>query len=216
MPKKKKLIMSALPYANGQLHFGHIAGAFLPSDCYARFERLQGNDVLYVCGSDEYGVAITLSADLAGWTPKEHVDHFHAINKDLFQKLHFSFDHYSRTTWPGHVATAQKFFLDLLKNGYIEPRVTEQLFSTQDNRFLADRYVTGTCPKCGFENARGDECTRCGASFEATDLKNPRSKITGAPLIRKETKHWFLLFDKFKDQLTEWLSKKTWKTIRQL
>ena len=208
---KKVLITSALPYANGQLHFGHIAGAYLPADCYARFQRLQGSDVLYICGSDEYGVAITLSAEMAGRSPKEHVDYFHTVNRDLFQKLHFSFDHFSRTTWPGHVATVQQFFLDLLKNGFIEEKVTEQLYSPQDQRFLADRYVVGTCPKCGFENARGDECTRCGSSYEATDLKNPRSKLTNAPLILKETKHWFLLFDKFKDQLSAWLSKKPWK-----
>jgi methionyl-tRNA synthetase len=210
-PHPKVLITSALPYANGQLHFGHIAGAYLPADCYARFERLQGSDVLYICGSDEYGIAITLSADLAGRTPQEHVDLFHAINKDLFAQLNFSFDHYSRTTWEGHVPTVQQFFLDLLANGHIEERVTDQLYSPQDNRFLADRYVIGTCPKCGFTEARGDECQRCGSSYEATDLKNPRSKLTNAPLILKATKHWFLLFDHFKDQLTEWLNQKNWK-----
>ncbi len=208
---KRILITSALPYANGQLHFGHIAGAYLPADCYARFQRLIGSEVLYICGSDEYGVAITLSAEMAGRTPQEHVDHFHAINKKLFEQLHFSFDHFSRTTWPGHIPLVQDFFLDLLKNGYIEEKVTEQLFSPQDNRFLADRYVIGTCPKCSFENARGDECTRCGSSYEATDLKNPRSKLTQAPLILKETKHWFLLFDKFKEPLTKWMSEKSWK-----
>jgi methionyl-tRNA synthetase len=210
---KKVLITSALPYANGELHFGHIAGAYLPADCYARFERLQGSDVLYVCGSDEYGVAITLSAELAGRTPKEQVDHFHRTNKELFQKLHFSFDHFSRTTWSGHIPTAQQFFLDLLQNGFIEEKVTEQLFSEQDNRFLADRYVVGTCPKCGYENARGDECLSCGTSgYEATDLKNPRSKLTGAPLILKETKHWFLLFNVFKEQLSDFVDSKAWKS----
>lgn len=210
-PAKKILVTSALPYANGQLHFGHIAGAYLPADCYARFERLQGSDVLYICGSDEYGIAITLSADLAGRSPQAHVDLFHAINKDLFAQLNFSFDHFSRTTWKGHVPTVQKFFLDLLAKGYIEERVTDQLYSPQDNRFLADRYVIGTCPKCGFTEARGDECQRCGSSYEATDLKNPRSKLTNAPLVLKATKHWFLLFDRFKDQLTQWLAEKNWK-----
>src|SRR5579863_6597331 len=126
--QRKVLITSALPYANGPLHFGHIAGAYLPGDCYARFQRLIGNDVLYICGSDEYGVAITLSADLAKRTPKQHVDIYHQINKDLFKKLGFSFDYYSRTTWEGHVATVQEFFLDLLKNGYIEEKVTDQLY----------------------------------------------------------------------------------------
>lgn len=205
------LITSALPYANGPLHFGHIAGAYLPADCYARFERLMGQDVLYICGSDEYGVAITLSADLAGRTPKAHVDIFHEINRKFFEELKISFDHYSRTTWPGHVETVQQFFKDLLANGHIEKQTTDQLYSEKDQRFLADRYVIGTCPKCGFENARGDECPKCGASYEATDLKNPRSKLTNAPLIRKPTEHWFLRFDHFKEQLNSWLASKNWK-----
>jgi len=208
---KKILITSALPYANGPLHFGHIAGAYLPGDCYARYERLKGNHVLYICGSDEYGIAITLSAEMAGRSPKEQVDLFHAINKQLFDQLNFSFDHFSRTTWPGHVKTTQQFFLDLLHNGHIEEKVTDQLFSEQDGKFLADRYVIGTCPKCGFTEARGDECQRCGASYEATDLLTPRSKMSQAPLVRKPTKHWFLRFDHFKKQLAEWIGKKEWK-----
>ncbi len=208
---EKILITSALPYANGPLHFGHIAGAYLPGDCYARFQRLKKNDVLYICGSDEYGVAITMSADLAGRTPQEHVDIFHEVNRNLFQRLNFSFDHYSRTTWKGHAAPVHQFFLDLLANGYIEERITNQLYSEADGKFLADRYVTGTCPRCGFENARGDECPQCGASYEATDLKNPRSKLTNAPLILKPTNHWFLLLDKFKERLVQWLDTKDWK-----
>jgi methionyl-tRNA synthetase len=208
---KKVLITSALPYANGPLHFGHIAGAYLPGDCYARFQRLLKNDVLYICGSDEYGVAITLSAELAGRKPKEHVDMFHQVNLNFFKKLNFSFDHYSRTTWKGHSKPVHQFFLDLLKNGYIEERITDQLYSESDNRFLADRYVVGTCPSCGFENARGDECPKCGASYDATDLKNPRSKLTNAPLIFKSTKHWFLLLDKFRERLITWLETKNWK-----
>src|ERR1700693_3645801 len=124
---KKILITSALPYANGPLHFGHIAGAYLPADCYARFQRLMKNDVLYICGSDEYGVAITLSAELAGRTPQQHVDMYHEVIKDLFKKLNFSFDHYSRTTWPGHTETTQQFFTELLENGFIEDKITEQL-----------------------------------------------------------------------------------------
>lgn len=208
---EKILITSALPYANGPLHFGHIAGAYLPGDCYARFQRLQGNDVLYLCGSDEYGVPITINAEAAGRTPQEHVDLYHAINKAFFEKLEFSFDHYSRTTWPGHVETVQQYFKDLLANGHIEAKVTDQLYSEKDHRFLADRYVVGTCPKCGFQEARGDECQRCGASYEATDLKNPRSKVSGAPLILKPTKHWFLRFDHFKDKLNAWIDQKQWK-----
>lgn len=208
---EKILITSALPYANGPLHFGHIAGAYLPGDCYARFERLLGNDVLYLCGSDEYGLPITISAEAAGREPQEHVDIYHAINKALFEKLEFSFDHYSRTTWPGHIETVQQYFKDLLANGHIEEKVTDQLYSEKDHRFLADRYVVGTCPKCGFPEARGDECQRCGSSYEATDLKNPRSKVSGAPLILKPTKHWFLRFDHFKDKLSHWIDQKHWK-----
>ena len=210
MPQKI-LITSALPYANGPLHFGHIAGAYLPGDCYARFQRMQKNDVLYICGSDEYGIAITLSAELAGRTPQEHVDIFHEVNHNLFKKMNFSFDHYSRTTWKGHIQPTQQFFLDLYHNGYIEEQVTEQLYSEADGKFLADRYVVGTCPRCGFENARGDECQKCGASYEATDLKNPRSKLTNSSLVRKPTKHWFLRLDKFKEQLNKWLETRDWK-----
>lgn len=209
--KEKYLITSALPYANGPLHFGHIAGAYLPADCFARFQRLQKNDVIYICGSDEYGIAITMSAEMAGRTPKEHVDLFHKIIQGFFKQLDISFDHYSRTTWDGHEGTASEYFLDLLHNGYIEERITDQLYSEKDQKFLADRYVIGTCPKCGFSDARGDECTKCGASYEATDLINPRSKLSNAPLQLKPTKHWFLLLDKLKDQLTSWIETKHWK-----
>jgi methionyl-tRNA synthetase len=209
--KEKILITSALPYANGPLHFGHIAGAYLPGDCYARFQRLMGNDVLYICGSDEHGVAITLSADLAGRTPKEHVDIYHKIIQDFFKKLEFSFDHYSRTTWPGHVGTTQEFFHALDRKGYIEEKTENHLYSEAEKRFLADRYVVGTCPKCGFAEARGDECQKCGASYEATDLKNPRSKITGSPLVLKPSNHLYLRFDKFKEKLAQWIQEKKWK-----
>jgi len=211
MMEEKILITSALPYANGPLHFGHIAGAYLPGDCYARFQRLLGNDVLYICGSDEYGVAITLSAEMAKRTPQEHVDLYHEVNKQLFETLNFSFDHYSRTTCKYHQEPSQRYFLDLLENGYIEDKVTDQLYSEEDGRFLADRYVTGTCPQCGFEEARGDECLKCGAAYEATDLLEPRSKLTGATLIHKPTRHWFLLLNKFKDRLLDWLETKDWK-----
>ncbi len=207
----KTLITAALPYANGSIHFGHLAGAYLPADCYARFSRLKGDEVLFICGSDEYGVAITLSAELAGRTCKEHVDIFHEVNKSLFQRLNISFDHYSRTTNPFHAEFCQKFFLELLKNGYIETMESDQLYCKEDNRFYADRYVVGTCPKCGYEAARGDECTKCGASFEAQDLKNPKAKQSGKPLTLKKTKHWFLRLDLFKDKLQKWISEKNWK-----
>lgn len=209
---QKILVTAALPYANGPLHFGHIAGAYLPADCYVRFQRLMQNDIIYICGSDEYGVAITLSADLAGRTPKQHVDIFHKINRDFFDKLQISFDHYSRTTWEGHAEVSQQYFHDLLANGFIEERVTDQLYSEADHKFLADRYVVGTCPRCGFDSARGDECTSCGASYEATELKNPRSKLTLAPLVLRPTKHWFLLLDLFKERLRSWIDSKEWKS----
>lgn len=210
--KKKILITSALPYANGPIHFGHIAGAYLPADIYARYMRQKQQDVLYICGSDEFGIAVAMSAEQAKRSPQEHVDNFHAINQDLFAKMKISFDHYSRTTWPGHVEATHQYFLDLLANGYIEERQTHQLYSEKEQRFLADRYVVGTCPKCRYDNARGDECTSCGASFEATDLINPRSKLTNSPLVLKETRHWFLRLDLFKDKLLSWLATKNWKS----
>ncbi|MCB1181143.1 MAG: methionine--tRNA ligase, partial [Chlamydiia bacterium] len=210
--RQKVLITSALPYSNGSLHFGHIAGAYLPADAYARFERLLGKEVLYICGSDQYGVAITLSAELAGRTPEEQSSFYHQVNTDLFKKLGFSFDHFSKTTCSEHAPTVTEFFWDLKKNGHIEEREAEQLFSEKENRFLADRYVVGTCPRCGYEEARGDECGRCGANYEATDLKNPRSKLTGFTLVSRKTKHYYLLFDHFKERLTNFLKTKGWKS----
>ncbi len=209
---KKVLITAALPYANGPLHFGHMAGAYLPADIYSRFIRQQDTDTLFICGSDEYGIAVALSAEVAKRTPQEHVDHFHAVNKELFAKMNIVFDHYSRTSWPGHIELTHQYFKDLLANGYIEEKETEQLYSEKEDRFLADRYVVGTCPKCGYDKARGDECTSCGASFDALDLKNPRSKLTGSPLIHKKTTHWFLRLDLFKEKLLEWLGQKNWKS----
>lgn len=211
MSVNKILITSALPYANGPLHFGHIAGAYLPGDCYARYMRMQGHEVLYLCGSDEHGVAITLSAEQAGRTPQAHVDLFDRINRELFAKLNFSFDHFSRTTWKGHAATTCAFFEVLNRKGYIEERTEKHLYSEKEQRFLADRYVTGTCPKCGHLEARGDECPKCGAAYEATDLKNPRSKVTGSPLVLKPSAHLYFRFDKFGGELSKWLQSKHWK-----
>jgi len=211
MKKKKVLITAALPYANGSIHFGHLAGAYLPADCYARYSRLIGNDTLYICGSDEYGVAISLSAELAGRSPEEHAEHFHTLNKSLFEKMEISFDHYSRTTWPRHSEATYEYFHDLLEEGYIEEQESEQLYSEKDDAFLADRYVVGTCPKCRYEKARGDECPKCGSSFEATDLLNPASKITGSPLALKKTNHWYLRLDLFREKLLQWINEKKWK-----
>jgi methionyl-tRNA synthetase len=207
----KILITSALLYANGPLHFGHMAGAYLPADIYARFNRLLGKDVLFISGSDEYGIAITLSAQLAGKTPQEHVEFYHHLNKSLFDQLEISFDHYSRTTWSEHGPIAQDFFKVLLEKNLVEEKETDQLYSEQENQFLADRYVMGNCPKCDFEEARGDECPKCAGSFDSIDLKNPVSKLSKKPLIKKRTKHWFLRLDLFKEDLLKWIKAKDWK-----
>jgi methionyl-tRNA synthetase len=207
----KRLITSALPYANGPLHFGHLAGALLPADCYARFCKLQGEDVCFICGDDEYGVAITLAAELAGRSPQEHVDLYHQQHVWALDQLAIRFTHFSRTTWEGHRETVDQFFLDLLERGHIEPITTDQLYSESEGKFLADRYVVGTCPKCHYDQARGDECPKCSAAYEAVDLIEPRSKLTNSPLVRRPTKHWFIRLDQFRESLLEWISKKNWK-----
>ncbi len=210
--KNKLLITSALPYANGEIHFGHLAGAYLPADIYARFMRMQDDtDVLFLCGSDEYGIAIEISAEINKTTPKKQIDLYHNINKKIFHLLNISFDHYSRTTWEGHKQVVLEFFNDLLENGYIEKITRKHLFSQKENKFLADRYVEGTCPKCKYEKARGDECPKCSASYEANDLINPISKLTQSPLIKKDSTHWYIKFDKFKDKLSKWLKTKNFK-----
>lgn len=211
MTLSKYLITSALPYANGALHFGHLAGACLPADIHARFQRFMGNDVLFVSGSDEYGVAITMSAEQEGRTPQAQADFYHFKNLALFQSLDFSFDHYFRTTSDHHAAPVKRFFEDLRKNGFVEQRLSDQLFSENEGRFLSDRYVEGICPMCDFERARGDECPRCGASYEAVDLRSPRAKSTNSPLICKKTLHWYLRLDLFKDRLSHWVATKSWK-----
>lgn len=208
---KKICITSALPYANGPLHFGHIAGAYLPADCYARFERMEGSDVLFLSGSDEYGIAITLSAEQAGRSPQEHVEIFHKKNLKLFETLSISFDFYGRTTGPKHAETTIDFFRVLEKKGYIEKKKEDHLYSEKEGRFLADRYVVGICPKCGFDKARGDECPSCASSYEACELKNPRSKVSGSSLTLRPSEHLYLRFDSFRKPLLEWIEKKSWK-----
>lgn len=208
---QKILITSALPYANGTIHFGHLAGAYLPADCYARFERRRGKDVCFISGSDEYGVAIAMSAELAHRTPQAHVDLFHAKNEELFQRVGMSFDYYGRTTMKEHAQTTRDFFLVLQRKGLVKKMESEQLYSEEDGQFYADRYVKGECPRCGFPEARGDECTKCGASYEAIDLKNPRTKIGNKPLQKKKTEHWYLLLDAQKEKLLDWLSTRDWK-----
>jgi len=209
--KERVLITSALLYANGKLHFGHLAGAFLPADIYARYKRMKGADVLFISGSDEYGIAITMSAEIEKREPKEQVDYYHEVNKALFKRMNISFDHYSRTTDKEHEPIVQQFFLDLLNNGYIEEKSSFRLYSKNEDKFLADRYVMGICPKCGYHEARGDECPKCGGNFEAEDLLNPVSKMTGDPLELKSTAHFFLRCDLFKEKLFSWLETKDWK-----
>lgn len=199
------LITSALPYANGPLHFGHIAGAYLPADVYARFRRLLGDEVLYICGSDEYGIAITLYAERDGMEYKAYVDKYHVMHKDLFKRLNISLDYFSRTTNKFHAAVVQDFYINLKNKGLIQSQVSEQLYSEEEDKFLADRYVEGECPKCGFDPARGDECPKCGADYEAIDLIHPRSKLSGKSLIRKTTEHAYLCLDKMIDPLQQFV-----------
>ena len=172
-------ITAALPYTNGPVHIGHLAGVYVPADIYARYQRLQNKDVAFICGSDEHGVAITLKAKKEGITPQEVVDKYHSIIKKSFEDFGISFDNYSRTSAEIHHKTASEFFKKMHDAGQFIEEVTEQLFDEETNQFLADRFVVGTCPKCGHEEAYGDQCENCGTSLNATDLINPRSVISG-------------------------------------
>ena len=208
-------ITAALPYTNGPIHIGHLAGVYVPADIYARFLRMQGNDVAFVCGSDEHGVAIPMKAKKEGVTPQQIIDKYHAIIKKSFEDFGVSFDNYSRTSNKIHHKTASEFFTKLYDDGKFIEETTEQLYDVEANQFLADRFVTGTCPKCGNEEAYGDQCESCGTSLNATDLINPKSAITGAKPTLKETKHWFLPLNQYEDWLKEWIlvgHKKDWKT----
>ncbi|MDG4715034.1 methionine--tRNA ligase [Winogradskyella marincola] len=211
---KRYTITAALPYTNGPIHIGHLAGVYVPADIYSRYLRLTGNDVAFICGSDEHGVPITIKAKKEGVTPQDIVDKYHAIIKTSFEDFGISFDNYSRTSAKIHHDTASEFFKTLYdKNEFVE-EVSEQLYDAEANQFLADRFVIGTCPKCGFEEAYGDQCENCGTSHNATDLINPKSAITGNTPTLKETKHWFLPLNKHEEFLREWIlkgHKKDWK-----
>ncbi|MCW9037588.1 methionine--tRNA ligase [Altibacter sp.] len=212
---KRYTITAALPYTNGPVHIGHLAGVYVPADIYARFQRMQGNDVAFVCGSDEHGVPITIKAKKEGITPQEVVDKYHAIIKKSFNDFGISFDNYSRTSAKIHHDTASAFFEKLYEDGKFIEEITEQLYDEEAGQFLADRFVVGTCPKCGFEESYGDQCENCGTSHNATDLINPKSMISGNKPVRKETKHWFLPLDQYESWLKEWIlqdHKKDWKT----
>ena len=212
---KRYTITAALPYTNGPIHIGHLAGVYVPADIYARYLRLTGNDVAFICGSDEHGVPITIKAKKEGVTPQEIVDKYHAIIKKSFEDFGISLDNYSRTTAKIHHDTASEFFTTLYNKGEFIEEVTEQLYDEEANQFLADRFVVGTCPKCGNEESYGDQCEACGTSHNATDLINPKSAITGNVPTLKQTKHWFLPLDKHEDFLKEWIlkgHKKDWKS----
>ena len=212
---KRYTITAALPYTNGPIHIGHLAGVYVPADIYARYKRLTGNDVAFICGSDEHGVPITIKAKKEGVTPQDIVDKYHTIIKQSFEDFGITFDNYSRTSAKIHHETASEFFKTLYdKNEFVE-EVSKQLYDADANQFLADRFVVGTCPKCGNEESYGDQCENCGTSHNATDLINPKSSITGNVPSLKETKHWFLPLNKHEAFLKEWILKgheKDWKS----
>ena len=217
MDKEKKfartLVTAALPYANGPVHIGHLAGVYVPADIYTRYLRLKGEDVVFVGGSDEHGVPITIKAKKEGVTPQDIVDRYHKIIKDSFEGLGISFDIYSRTTSKIHEQTASDFFRKLYDKGEFVEKTTKQLYDEEAHQFLADRYVTGTCPHCGFDHAYGDQCEACGTSLNATDLINPKSAITGNVPVLRETKHWYMPLDKWEPALRKWILEdhKEWK-----
>ncbi len=209
---KRILVTSALPYANGPIHLGHLAGAYLPADIYVRYQRLKRRDVVYICGSDEHGVPITIAAEKRGVSPQVIVDEFHSRNKAAFEKFGMSFDYYGRTSSPVHHQTSQEFFLTLYLKGVFKKKTEQQLYDPKAKMFLPDRYVRGECPVCGFGEAYGDQCEKCGSSLSPADLKNPRSALTGEPPELRETEHWYIPLGDFQKRLEEWLaSRRGWK-----
>ncbi|AKQ46480.1 methionyl-tRNA synthetase [Rufibacter radiotolerans] len=208
-------LTAALPYANGPVHIGHLAGVYIPADIYARYLRSRGRDVKFVCGSDEHGVPITIRAKKEGITPQQAVDKYHELIKQSFSDFNISFDIYSRTSSKTHAETASNFFLKLYNEGKFIEQTTQQYFDEKAQQFLADRYIVGTCPKCGNDNAYGDQCESCGTSLNATDLINPKSTLSGEPPVLRETRHWYLPLDQYEPWLREWIvegHKNDWKT----
>ncbi|HUH75510.1 MAG TPA: methionine--tRNA ligase [Chitinophagales bacterium] len=210
---KRYTITAALPYANGPLHIGHLAGAYISADIYARYLRLMKKDVIFVCGSDEHGAAITIKAIKEGTTPREIVDKYHAILRDSFKKFGIAFDIYHRTSEPIHYETSQQFFRILNEKNAFEIRESEQYFDEEAQQFLADRYIVGTCPKCQSENAYGDQCEKCGSTLSPTELIHPKSTISGSTPILRQTKHWYLKLDEYQNVIQKWLETKkgVWK-----
>lgn len=212
---KRTTITSALPYANGPVHIGHLAGVYIPADIFARYLRMKGEEVLFIGGSDEHGVPITIKARQEGVNPQQVVDKYHTIIKNSFEEFGISFDVYSRTSAPIHHKTAADFFKTLYDKGIFIEKTTQQYYDEEAKHFLADRYITGTCPHCGNEKAYGDQCESCGTSLNATDLIHPKSVLSGAPPVMKETKHWFLPLNNYESWLKEWIldsHKEDWKT----
>lgn len=207
MKFKRTTVTAALPYANGPLHIGHIAGAYLPSDTYVRYLRLKGEDVLYICGSDEHGVAITLGAKKEGITPKQFVDKYHNMMTQAFKDFGVSFDIYSRTSNASHYKTAQEFFKNIYGQGVFLEETSDQYYDEQEKIFLADRYIVGTCPNCNHTNAYGDQCEKCGTSLSPSQLINPRSTVSGQTPVLRPTKHWYFPLDKFENWLRDWIIK---------
>ncbi len=211
------IVTSALPYANGPIHFGHVVGAYLPADIYVRYRKMCGDDVHFICGTDEYGVAITLKAEQAGQSYEEYVDRWHEVIHRMLGTVDIEFDLFSGTAAhrnPHHAELSQQFFRDLKNNGYLEQRSEDQFYSESLQRFLPDRYVEGTCYICGHEQARGDECPSCSNWLDAKKLKNPRSTVGGSKPVLKATRHWYLQLDKIRDEwLSEWFRGKhdDWK-----
>lgn len=211
---KRYTVTAALPYANGPVHIGHLAGVYIPSDIYVRYLRKKERDVVFICGSDEHGVPITIRAKKEGVSPLEVVDKYHQMINDSFSKLGVSFDIYSRTSAPVHHETASGFFKTLYDKGAFEEKKNDQYFDPKANQFLADRYIIGTCPKCGYEEAYGDQCEKCGTSLSPSELINPRSALSGEKPVLKETTHWYLPMNEYEDWLKRWILEghKEWKT----
>jgi methionyl-tRNA synthetase len=206
LKKEKIIVTSALPYANGPIHLGHLSGAYLPADIFVRYKRLNNSDIIYVCGSDEHGVPITITADKESVTPQDIIDRYHGSNKAAFEKFGMSFDIYSRTSIPTHHSTAQEFFKDYHSQGILNEKKSLQFYDAKAGMFLPDRYVEGTCPKCGFEEARSDECEKCGDLYDPSELLNPKSKISGGTPELKETSHWYFPLGKYQERLETYLN----------
>ena len=208
----KILVTSALPYANGEIHLGHLAGAYLPADIYVRYQRLKKRDVIYICGSDEHGVPVTISAEKQGKKPREIVDRYHKSISESFKSFGMTFDNFSRTSLPVHHRLAQDFFSKIYEKGFIYPREVEQFYCVECRRFLPDRYIVGTCPKCGKEGARGDQCEACGHWLEPFQLINPKCQVCGKTPEKTRTKHWYFKLSAFQEKLEAWIgNKQDWK-----